>query len=415
MQDGPISLNEALPTEILTSIASYLEPAELANLRLVSRTFAALSDEAFDIAWQPHLEKLKQIDPTLSVIPPQGNTIPGWRQAQFKQHFIRITQQQMEEIEHFQTYSRDGGLPYQATFVQFTEPAKTLSEVLERDQLLNRFNADLIKSKIKESINGNIVEGFVGIKVEGELRIYEMGLTRFPEQLFEDDELTSYWASLNYLDLSDNFIKSLPDILGDYTPQLKQLFCHDNQLSALPNTLGNCTMLKQLYCYRNELTTLPATIGNCIALKKLECSDNQLTSLPDTLGNCIALKKLDCSDNQLTSLPATLGNCTALKKLECSDNELTALPPSLANCDNLQKLFLADNFLKTIPSEIRTQFEEDWYQNTMTSQKSPPVLSLDQEFNPILFSSGVQRNNPVENEGTSAPENSALVNKTYKL
>jgi Leucine-rich repeat (LRR) protein len=103
---------------------------------------------------------------------------------------------------------------------------------------------------------------------------------------------------------------------------LQYLDLSENQLTSLPDSIGNITNLTELYLYYNQLTSLPDSIENLTNLTELNLSSNELRSLPDSIGNLKNLTKLALRNNQLTSLPDSIGNLSDLIELDLSNNPL---------------------------------------------------------------------------------------------
>ena len=111
-------------------------------------------------------------------------------------------------------------------------------------------------------------------------------------------------ANLNYLDLSNNSIKTIPEELHNVS--LTELRLAGNQITELPVGLcvGNLAeSLKTLDISRNKLMFLPRTFPNLKNLVQLKLDCNELEVLPRQFGKLKNLKYLSISSNKLAVLP----------------------------------------------------------------------------------------------------------------
>jgi len=114
----------------------------------------------------------------------------------------------------------------------------------------------------------------------------------------------SNMRSLQFLFLSENYLRTLPDEVCSLT-NLQELIVENNKLTQLPAKLGKLTQLKKLAVADNELTTLPASICQCKQLQTVLAGRNRLTELPEQLGK-LRLSQLFLYDNQLPRLPQSV-------------------------------------------------------------------------------------------------------------
>jgi len=138
-------------------------------------------------------------------------------------------------------------------------------------------------------------------------------------------------GNLEYLDLSDQGIITLPENIGELN-NLAELNLKNNSISVLPGSSTNMESLLVLKIHNNLLTELPITIGNLLSLEDLYLSGNQLTSIPESIGELQNLKKLFISDNQLVSLPSTICNLSEECNIQIEDNCLSASVENSLNC-----------------------------------------------------------------------------------
>ncbi|XP_075986509.1 uncharacterized protein LOC142983483 [Anticarsia gemmatalis] len=80
--------------------------------------------------------------------------------------------------------------------------------------------------------------------------------------------------------LQDNDIKTLPDNIFDYLPNLMYLDIRDNQLTDIPKSIKNHQCLTHLLLQNNKLTSLPNELGTVINLKVLQLGGNPLMYPP---------------------------------------------------------------------------------------------------------------------------------------
>ena len=114
---------------------------------------------------------------------------------------------------------------------------------------------------------------------------------------------------LTHLDLSNNSIKSLPDLMADAA--LAELRLSGNKIEEFPDTLcvGRLAeSLRVLDLSRNQLKILPRRFPQLRGLVHLKLDCNQLQVLPRTFGKMSSLKYLSASSNKLVVLPSSFLN-----------------------------------------------------------------------------------------------------------
>ena len=130
--------------------------------------------------------------------------------------------------------------------------------------------------------------------------------------------------NLQFLDLSNNSIKALPEGLKD-TPLIEMKLA-GNRLVEFPEAicLGNLTEhLKVLDLSRNTLTHLPHKFPAFKSLVQLRLDCNELQVLPRTFGKMVSLKFLSASNNKLVVLPPSFPGLS-LESLDLFGNPFTA-------------------------------------------------------------------------------------------
>ncbi|CAH8353367.1 unnamed protein product [Eruca vesicaria subsp. sativa] len=162
-------------------------------------------------------------------------------------------------------------------------------------------------------------------------------------------------AQICKLDLSNNYLQTIPESLTARLLNLIALDVHSNQIKALPNSIGCLSKLKSLNVSGNFLVSLPKSIQHCRSLEELNANFNKLIRLPDSIGYELTnLRKLSINSNKLISLPISITHLTSLRVLDARLNCLMILPDDLENLINLEILNISQNFqyLTALPSSI---------------------------------------------------------------
>lgn len=164
-------------------------------------------------------------------------------------------------------------------------------------------------------------------------------------------ELFRYFTGLESLNLSKNFLETLPEEIG-LLSELKELCLSDNDLKLLPSGIGKLSFLTHLECNSNVLESMPDEICELNRLKTLHLCCNRLQQLPQNLGNLQKLKSLSLERNCLTVLPPSIGSLRCLLGLYLCDNSLVSLPESICELQALKHLSLQCNQLMVLPENI---------------------------------------------------------------
>lgn len=132
---------------------------------------------------------------------------------------------------------------------------------------------------------------------------------------------------------------------------LRSLKLDNNELVQLPEDLKTLKHLEELDVSSNWLRTLPSKIGHdLVSLRSLKMSFNSLTVLPQSICALKHLEVLLVDQNQLTSLPSKLGDLKALKILSVEQNNLRHLPRTLCRLSSLEVLRVRFNHFAQLPS-----------------------------------------------------------------
>ncbi|KXJ12812.1 leucine-rich repeat-containing protein 40 [Exaiptasia diaphana] len=158
-------------------------------------------------------------------------------------------------------------------------------------------------------------------------------------------------SNLCSLKIQHNSLQSIGDWLGELI-HLEDLDLSNNKVIAVPSNISRLGSLRNLNLSNNCVETLPVGIGSVKLLEDLNLSNNKLTSLPQELGNSNSLKRLDCRQNMIESFPC-LSKCTSLKELYLGNNRISKIDSSdLNGLPCLSILDLRDNKIDIIPDEI---------------------------------------------------------------
>lgn len=198
------------------------------------------------------------------------------------------------------------------------------------------------------SLKNGDFEGLSGLQF---LDLSHNFLRGLPDSVFADV------ASLDTLNLEENLLAALPEGVLAALTGLEYLDLSDNALTALPDSsFSGFTALKKLYLDDNWLTTVPAGIfADLTALDSLWLEDNALGTLPDgVFDNLSELLALDLSGNLLSALPdSAFHDLTSLEYLTLSGNRLTELREGVFDkITSVTELFLVSNRLGTLSDGV---------------------------------------------------------------
>ena len=123
---------------------------------------------------------------------------------------------------------------------------------------------------------------------------------------------------LRILFLSENDFEVFPEVLAD-CPNLTMIGFKSNKISHIPE---NAFPLKTqwLILTDNKIKTLPESIGELTQLQKCMLAGNNISILPDTMASCRSLELLRLSANDLEKLPRWLFELPRLSWLACAGN-----------------------------------------------------------------------------------------------
>ena len=174
--------------------------------------------------------------------------------------------------------------------------------------------------------------------------------------------LSEYWPQLKVLDLKNNFVRHVESIEspGINKCSLNYFDLGNNQINTLPSKmLQNCHELKSVSLANNSLPSLDVGFfDNLKRLERLDLSGNRLSvSLTGRqTRDMVSLVHLDLSSNQLSILVESArifeSMSSTLQVLKLNNNRLKTIEPKVfQNLVNLKELDMSQNELAVLEKE----------------------------------------------------------------
>lgn len=172
------------------------------------------------------------------------------------------------------------------------------------------------------------------------------GLTEFPTEILQLAD------SLEFLNLSDNQLNTLPEAFGSLK-QLRIVFFNNNNFTEFPEVLAACPQLTMASFKNNKISAIK---NNALAptLRWLTLTNNAIETLPPAIGKLPKLQKLMLAGNRLRSLPVELQRCQNLELIRLASNQLPELPAWLLALPRLSWLAYAGNPFCTAAASQRS-------------------------------------------------------------
>ncbi|QDO94695.1 protein kinase [Formosa sediminum] len=168
------------------------------------------------------------------------------------------------------------------------------------------------------------------------------GLTTFPDEILEladtleildlsDNKLSSLperiseLKQLKIIFFARNAFTEYPTVLGNF-PNLNMIGFKSNQIHTVAEHIFP-PKLNWLILTDNAIKTLPQSIGNCTQLQKCALAGNKIEALPNTMAQCKNLELLRISANHLTTIPDWLFHLPKLSWIAFGGNPATYKQP----------------------------------------------------------------------------------------
>lgn len=147
--------------------------------------------------------------------------------------------------------------------------------------------------------------------------LFDVGLEEIPQEI-------CFFTKLDTLNLSFNYLKTLPEWFCNHFTNLKYLGLIQNELESLPENFGNLKELANLWLSNNPLRELPESICDLSELEFLDLESCELEFLPKRLEGLSKVIAIEVANNNLVSFPRQLLRMESLKELDIRNNHFRA-------------------------------------------------------------------------------------------
>ncbi|XP_070559117.1 leucine-rich repeat serine/threonine-protein kinase 2-like isoform X2 [Ptychodera flava] len=169
-------------------------------------------------------------------------------------------------------------------------------------------------------------------------------------------DVTSF--SLRELNISHNELATIPGWISECVPGLEILSLSGNKFVSLPDEPLSLRRLKTLNLSHNYLKSVPdAFLSNLVALDTIILSNNQLGTLPEEVASKLSLlTTVKISHNRLAEntrepffIPKFLLQLPSLRSVDLSNNQLVGIPsPNQWKTQSLREILVSHNNIKKL-------------------------------------------------------------------
>lgn len=341
-----------------------------------------------------------------------GTYIPDKNSPNIMFYGLENTHNKLTWTTWYGSKSASATVEFNGGTYQQGEALQDLGILYETDIYKKNANGDITEIDMSGDPRGHMFGDFElypalqALKHLTKLQLMGDGLHVFPEVI------ASNYLKLKYLDLSINFINSIPDNFGNLV-ELDTLILSHNGIESLPTSFGDLKEVKYLDLYGLKLTSLPESFGNLSNLTHLALGYNYLSKLPESFGNLKNLERLEgpqlsqsvpssfsnlsklkiCTfwvEGGIAVLPEDFGRLTSLVSLSLRGN-YKKIPDSFTNLSNLEILIFSDGTgITEIPLQIgnltnlkhlNLRLRTDRLPESITKLSNLVILSLNGQLN----------------------------------
>lgn len=158
-------------------------------------------------------------------------------------------------------------------------------------------------------------------------------------------------VKINWLIISDNKIKEIPDAIQNLTA-LTRIAANDNRIRHISPMIIRLKELNWIDLTRNRLRELPEGFHTLQKVTGLGLSENDFEKIPECIFKMTNIKKFGFFSNRVKYIPPDIKYLKNLVKIDLSNNQLSSLPEEFCELTNLNWLNLSNNKLKKLPANM---------------------------------------------------------------
>jgi len=307
---------------------------------------------------------------------------------------------------------------------QLPKSLKSLTRLTNLDIRRNNFHAlpEVLAEMRLGSLNAsaNDIEDISVLSHCPGLRVCDLSLNKLSSM----DLLFAKENDLRTLNLSGNFLKSIPDELT-CLDGLQRLNLSQNMISEIPQSLSKMHELIDLNLADNSISridhaffTLPLedinlsvnaiehlALGGLEELEYLNLDENPLSELSLSEGFAPYLKEFSCDSCQLKRFVEF--SSTRIESLCFSSNQLDSIPESICRYENLAQLDIDNNMIEELPYAMTnmTRLQTLYISGNPLSDDAKEIIKiLAPDICDINMKTGINIERPGEDDLTKMAE-----------
>jgi Leucine-rich repeat (LRR) protein len=186
---------------------------------------------------------------------------------------------------------------------------------------------------------------FKAFKYLKKLNLHGDGIHTFPEVIL------SNYLDLNYLNISHNYFKTLPENFGDLIELDTLILSNNIYFEKLPDSFGELKKLRFLELSSLNIKSLPESFSNLSEVIYLNLEQNDIDKLPENIGNLRNMKTFR-GPKLLQSVPNSFSNLTNLEFCFFTvKSGIAKLPEDIGRLTELKTLWLYGNY-QSLPTSF---------------------------------------------------------------